>query len=917
VDVPRRPTLGALARFLLALPASARAQDESGVPGWRVLFSSIREHESYDVRVGSAAFALPEGVAAVPEVDAAFQAVFATRLHVTQAGRYRLGLELEGGEARLVLSDLGSGLETSLEGRAGELALTPWLELGSGEHPLQLVFTRAGERAARLRTLWEREMSKDGGFPLEPIPARSTRASEVVAHGAEDGELTRRGRALLEKKGCVNCHHGPRERVGFRLAPPIEGPSGIGARLGGAWLERWILSPRALKPGADMPDLLGTGATAQAEARALAHYLVGLGQHAEPAEDEPLAREPQVLAEGRRIFHTRGCVACHGALESPREVFANDVLEGEAPSVDVPAHFGDLRGKWRPRALAQMLVDPIQAFPDGRMPSLGLTQAEADLVATYLLSQWGSAEPFAPDAVLAERGRELFMMRRCGACHLIEGIQPGAPALAALRPEQGGCLDPAHPSAPRYLLLPEERAALYGGIASAAAAAGARGGLFDAAQRTLERLSCAACHVIDGQGGLPELLRPYFVSSDERVDLGDEGRLPPDLSHVGFKLNHAWLAEVLARGGRSRTYLEARMPSFAPSALGALAEELVRREGIEPGADAPEPEASNELVLAGRALLGHENLGCMSCHVYRDFPPTGTPGADITRFAERLRFEWFRSFMHNPQRYEPGSRMPDFATGGLSSLRTVFDGDMARQIDALWAAFSLGDAMPVPEGVERGRGLTIQVGERPIVLRTFLEDVGSRGIAIGLQVGVHFAFDAERGRLAYAWRGDFLDASGAWAGRGGTIVGGQGPVVWRAPAGLALIPHGTPRPEWEHWPDGRADRFRGYRLDAAGNPSFFHESDLLGAANERSSVAVSEAFEAQVAPHLVLRRRIALAGIPAHGGVWCNAGAGEVSLADLLHCRVVERLERDGEVWFDLAAEDAASAISFTIEVRP
>ena len=46
----------------------------------------------------------------------------------------------------------------------------------------------------------------------------------------------------------------------------------------------------------------------------------------------------------------------------------------------------------------------------------------------------------------------------------------------------------------------------------------------DATARTLARLSCGACHAQGGAGGVPEALRPYFVSTDERVDLGDEGR---------------------------------------------------------------------------------------------------------------------------------------------------------------------------------------------------------------------------------------------------------------------------------------------------------------------------------------------------------------------------------------------------------
>ena len=49
---------------------------------------------------------------------------------------------------------------------------------------------------------------------------------------------------------------------------------------------------------------------------------------------------------------------------------------------DVPAPFGDVRKKWRPRALSELLRDPATTYPDGRMPSLGLSDSEADLLAT-------------------------------------------------------------------------------------------------------------------------------------------------------------------------------------------------------------------------------------------------------------------------------------------------------------------------------------------------------------------------------------------------------------------------------------------------------------------------------------------------------------------------------------------------------
>ena len=56
------------------------------------------------------------------------------------------------------------------------------------------------------------------------------------------------------------------------------------------------------------------------------------------------------------------------------------------------------------------------------------------------------------------------------------------------------------------------------------------------------------------------------------------------------------------------------------------------------------------------------------------------------------------------------------------------------------------------------------------------------------------AFDAHTCRLAYAWTGQFLDASPVWDGRGGNPAHVLGPHIWNAPAGcpIAATPSSEP-----------------------------------------------------------------------------------------------------------------------------
>jgi hypothetical protein len=142
--------------------------------------------------------------------------------------------------------------------------------------------------------------------------------------------------------------------------------------------------------------------------------------------------------------------------------------------------------------------------------------------------------------------------------------------------------------------------------------------------------------------------------------------------------------------------------------------------------------------------------------------------------------------------------------------------------------------------LEPPKGLIIAVKDRAQVLRTFLQEAGSKAIAVGYPTGVNVAFSADQCRLVYSWAGNFLDASPVWNNRGGAPAKLLGPKFWTAPPshpwGLTsnpLIPpdflarasnpaFGTPLPqEPARLYDGpMAVHFDGYTLDKSGRPTF-------------------------------------------------------------------------------------------------
>jgi hypothetical protein len=142
--------------------------------------------------------------------------------------------------------------------------------------------------------------------------------------------------------------------------------------------------------------------------------------------------------------------------------------------------------------------------------------------------------------------------------------------------------------------------------------------------------------------------------------------------------------------------------------------------------------------------------------------------------------------------------------------------------------------------MEPPKGLVIAVKDRPELLRTFLTEAGTKAIAVGYPGNVSVAFSADQCRLAYAWAGNFLDASPVWNNRGGAPAKLLGPKFWVAPPGhpwgLTVNPRippdfpgrannpafGTPLPlEPARIYDGpTAVHFDGYTLDKDGRPTF-------------------------------------------------------------------------------------------------
>jgi hypothetical protein len=165
-----------------------------------------------------------------------------------------------------------------------------------------------------------------------------------------------------------------------------------------------------------------------------------------------------------------------------------------------------------------------------------------------------------------------------------------------------------------------------------------------------------------------------------------------------------------------------------------------------------------------------------------------------------------------------------------------------------------------------------------------MPDAGSRAIAVGFPGGVSVAFDAHSCRLAYAWSGEFLDASPVWNDRGGNPAKVLGARFWQAPPGCPVATNTSGEPPdfaarasdpayGAHLPNGKIYqgptlvKFAGYSTDKAGVPTFRYSLQP----NTPDKVTVTERLGPLRSPVAVgVARRFRL-GLPARQTAWLLA----------------------------------------------
>lgn len=508
-----------------------------------------------------------------------------------------------------------------------------------------------------------------------------------------DEDMIDEGYSIFESVGCLACHSDVEEDG------KIHGPNlaRIGEAMKYEWLVSWLLNPRTYSPKTSMPDLRLDNESA----RLLAAYLTTLkseGYKEKPERYEWLDN-PEVAKQGEKLIIEYGCSGCHNikGMEGQGKIGV-ELTEIGSKNIDF-FDFGSLQkeilslvgledaeknvGKARHTWIKAKLGNPRRFDEENlRMPDFRLNQEEIEALSVLLVGLRNEKleESYVYKASEKEKciaeGNRVLSKYNCMGCHQF--------TIDTLYLKDGSCLE--------GMVKLEEEGSLFFQLWEDNEKLGRKAG--DTMQIAKEHISSRK----NAEGGedIASLIIDYHVEVDGMMPEEAKVFTPPVLYGEGKKVQCTWLFSFLEEPVALRPWLDIRMPTFRLSEKEATSisrffavvdEEEYPYEFIREKNDyyIKQKELENHGYLAkARRLFESKDVNCASCHVRGDKTPDGDPAnwaPDLLLAKERLKPDWIKSWLLDPQIIQPGTKMPKFFRE--DTFQDIFPGTPEEQSEAI------------------------------------------------------------------------------------------------------------------------------------------------------------------------------------------------------------------------------------------
>jgi cytochrome c551/c552 len=218
------------------------------------------------------------------------------------------------------------------------------------------------------------------------------------------------------------------------------------------------------------------------------------------------------------------------------------------------------------------------------------------------------------------------------------------------------------------------------------------------AYRVIHQYNCQGCHNVqrlfqdiaddDPNKETHDKLRYTLEGRVLKYYSEDETLGPPPIYGEGRKVLSSWLYDFLQGPYPLRGRLKIRMPTF--QFHNEVVNNIVRGWANEGEVDEFEPpqkaNLSGQQLATAKTLF--TRLQCLNCHSVSDVAvvdPEGSRGLapSFALTARRLRRNWIVDWLKDPQKIQPGTRMPGFWPEGNSPAPDLLEGNSQAQMELL------------------------------------------------------------------------------------------------------------------------------------------------------------------------------------------------------------------------------------------
>jgi cytochrome c2 len=550
---------------------------------------------------------------------------------------------------------------TRITGKTNENWIFHWIKKPSGFRP------------TRMPQIWDvrpdetPDLLERNNVEANAVAAYLVANAQPDTYAAPPAGDPAAGKKTFETVGCLGCHRVGNDRRGFdtfdNASYRAHGPNleGTGSKVNAGWLYAWLKSPKSYWHDTRMPNLR----LSDKEAADLVAFLMSLRNDAfvgtprpeiKPAIRDAIVREHLIAANvpvkqadeqlaamddrqrtlfvGEKTIARYGCFGCHEIRGFEKATPIGAELTEEGSKLVDRLDFGYEHGLI-PHTLPGWLkrkVEEPRIFDKGklkrpeemlRMPKFWVSGEEADTIVTGLMSFTKEQVPLAAQSQLGADDRY---------------VQAG--------------------------------------------------------KRLVREYNCRGCHQVGDYGGaIREVVKSQLEASGGEP-ANAVGLSPPMLYNSSSKIGEGarvrteWLHDFLADPSRKvRPWFDLRMPTFefSEEQLNTLTRYFAAQDRV-PYPVTPPKALDPVMVAHGRDLF--TRWQCVKCHVVAGKLPNqevANMAPDLARVPERLRPDWLTVWLADPQKVQPGTRMPtNFpANPQENAFPEILGGDQAQQIEAM------------------------------------------------------------------------------------------------------------------------------------------------------------------------------------------------------------------------------------------